>query len=125
MLKLKLALFAALLSTLVDVIHGSLIGLNAGAQFDSSMVAYVAESGAKLVRLNFIVTDDHYGPGKLIIDLSSKRCLLDYFVDDPNFIAMYDDIINSYLNQGIAVYGLIGAESVKSGKYTPAEGVFR
>jgi hypothetical protein len=41
----------------------SVIGLNAGAQFDTSMVPYVVQSGAKWVRLNFIITSDQYGTG--------------------------------------------------------------
>lgn len=55
---------------------GTPIGLNAGAQFDTSSVSLVATSGAQWVRLNFIVTPAQTG------------------TSDPAFIAMYDSIIN-------------------------------
>ena len=45
----------------LDTSHGSIVGLNAGAQFDTSSVASVAASKARLVRLNFIVTKSQSG----------------------------------------------------------------
>lgn len=36
--------------------------------------------------------------------------------DDPAFVSMYDEIIESYLRAGIKIYGLIGAEAVASGE---------
>jgi len=73
------------------------VGLNAGAQYDTTQVPYVVKTGAKWVRLNFIVTSSQSG------------------TSDPAFIAMYDGIINAYLANNIKIYGLIGAQSVKQG----------
>ena len=40
---------------------GTIVGLNAGAQYDISSVSHVISSGAKVVRLNFIVTANQTG----------------------------------------------------------------
>lgn len=93
-------MFTLLLLFLVVAIattSASQIGLNAGAQFDTSNVPLVKASGAKWVRLNFIVTQQQSG------------------TSDPSFVAMYDGIINAYRASNITIYGLIGAEAVKSG----------
>jgi hypothetical protein len=86
---LVLCLFQIALSTLA--------GLNAGAQYDSSEVQWVSQSGAKWVRLNFIVTSSQTG------------------TSDPAFIQMYQTIINNYNTSGIQIYALIGSEAVKQG----------
>lgn len=86
-----------LVMVLLYVSQAAIIGLNAGAQYDTSSVALVKESGAKYVRLNFIVTSSQSG------------------TSDPNFISMYDSIINAYRAANVTIYGLIGAQAVKQG----------
>lgn len=73
------------------------VGLEAGAQFDTSKVNLVKESGASWVRLNFIVKDDLGWTG----------------VDDQKFIDTYNQIVDAYTREGIQIIGLIGAESAK------------
>ncbi len=72
------------------------VGLEAGAQYDTTHVPWVVDSGANWVRLNFIV-GAWAGTG------------------DPGFLAAYDEIVDAYVSNGVKVYGLIGAESVKGG----------
>lgn len=74
-----------------------MVGLNAGAQFDSTIVPWVEQSSARQVRLNFILTEEQSN------------------THDPLFYEMYDGIISSYVSRNISIYGLIGAESVKGG----------
>jgi len=86
-----------LLAALFRVASFASIGLNAGAQFDTSAVKTVSQSGASWVRLNFIVTSQQSG------------------TSDPGFVSMYQSIINAYNSSGIRIYGLIGSEAVKQG----------
>ncbi len=85
------------LSSLPPVDDGFVVGLEAGAQFDTSKVQLVKESGASWVRLNFIVRDDQEWSG----------------VNDQRFIDTYNQIIDAYQKEGIQIIGLIGAESAK------------
>jgi hypothetical protein len=48
---------------------GTIVGLNAGAQYDISSVSRVISSGAKVMRLNFIVTANQTGALDAKLDL--------------------------------------------------------
>ncbi len=72
-------------------------GIECGAVFDTSTSQAASDLGAEWVRLNFICLPEWSGPS------------------DPGFFACYDSIVNGYVSKGLKVYGLIGAESVKTG----------
>jgi hypothetical protein len=54
-------MFSLFILSLLGTVYGTRIGLNAGAQFDTSSVGKVVASGASVVRLNFIVTSSQSG----------------------------------------------------------------
>src|SRR5438309_8434275 len=72
------------------------VGLEVGAQSNTSQVPQVQNRRANWVRLNFI---DFNGNGWM----------------DANLLAQFDVIVDAYVAAGINIIGLIGAESVPGG----------
>lgn len=72
-------------------------GINAGQQFDNTLVPRIKDTTARWVRVNFIIPPDYAS------------------LHDPGALCGYDRLIDAYQEAGIKVLALVGHESVRGG----------